>query len=176
MSSNRIVKPMIAALAVTLPAAAQQLQIPTIDICNSTSIAASALVQIGSRTDAQHAGTFRIEAKVTCSAQTRGIPTGTVTISELQMSDSTASVAIKGTTVEQLTSVGKHTPMAFLNGRCDWHGTPCRYWMLLTDNRQERDKGTRDIAAFVVLGTSGERLAYGAGPVSKGDIEVSSGQ
>src|SRR5437899_12899376 len=45
---------------------AQQPQIPTLQVCNETMVTGKALVKIASRTDATHAGTFRVAIDVKC--------------------------------------------------------------------------------------------------------------
>jgi len=156
------------------PIQAQQPQIPTLQVCNLTDVDGDATVRIAGRADARSSGTFRVQIKLKCDPARGGVPEGELVVSEISMSDSTIQVAFKGVVFEQVTSTGKHTPMAFLNGRCDWHGTPCRFWILLADNKQPDQRGTPDVIGFLVLDSLGHRMAYGAGPVVTGDIKVAS--
>jgi len=155
---------------------AQQIQVPPLQICNETKIVADAMVTIASRADATHKGTFEVQAKIVCGQATKGIPVGTLSVGNISLSDSTLNTAFVAKTIEQVTSAGKHSPMAFVSGLCDWHGTSCRYWLMLADNKGSQQKGTPDIAGFIVLDMKGARINYGAGPVVKGNIEVGSGQ
>ena len=91
------------------------------------------------------------------------------------MSDSSAGATITATTFEQVTSIGKHTPTAFINGRCkaaEING--CRFWLMIADNKGLDREGTPDIVSFLVVDGTGRRVAYGTGPVLKGDIKVTS--
>ena len=155
---------------------AQQIQIPPLQICNQTRIVADATVRIASRADANHAGMFEIQGKITCGQATKGIPQGALVVRNISLTDSTLNTAFVAKTIEQVTSAGKHSPMAFVSGLCDWHGTPCRYWIMLADNKGTAPKGTPDVAAFIVLDMKGSRINYGTGPAVKGDIDIDAGQ
>jgi len=153
-------------------AAAQQPQIPTIQTCNGTGARGKAIVKIDTRADAQHQGTFEIGIELKCDAG--GYPSGLVELSQVNMSDSIVQGTIVSTTIDQLTSTGKHTPTLYVNGRCRADGAPgCRFWLLIANNRPANtDKGTPDIVSFLVLNGSGHRVAYGTGPVVRGNLEV----
>ena len=80
-----------------------------------------------------------------------------------------------GTTTEfeQLISTGKHSPTAYLTGRCKTERfRGCRFWMMLADNKTEDEGGTPDVIGFLVFDGNGKRVAYGTGPVVQEDIEV----
>jgi hypothetical protein len=88
------------------------------------------------------------------------------------LSDSTI-LMINATTIEQMTSTGKHTPTIYLNGRCTTNtNAPCHYWLMLSDNKAANAKGTPDVVSVLVVDKLGKRLTYGTGPVSSGDIVV----
>ena len=84
---------------------------------------------------------------------------------------------LTSSTVEALSSTGKHSPAAYVMGRCDvqapegdFHG--CHYWITMADNGREGERGTPDIVGFLVLDGNGDRIAYGTGPVVEGNISV----
>jgi hypothetical protein len=151
------------------PVSAQQAQIPTLQVCNNTQINGSGVVKLTRRADAQHSGSFKIGIEVRCSPP--GYPTGGFSIN-IDMSDSNAQGIVKAVTVDQVTTVGKHTPTAYLNGRCDGGGVKgCRYWLMLADNGK-LGKDTPDVVGFLILDGSGNRAAYGTGPLADGDISI----
>ena len=167
----------------TLPG--QVPQIPTLQVCNLTpnmSIKStpSAKVTILSRVDnVPHNGTFTVSVSMSCDAN--GYPTGTLSISAISMSDSLVQGTITATTFEQLTSTGMATPTAYMNGRCTFATaagglTGCHYWILMADNKQLLTPvpvpTTPDIISFLVIDKSGKRIAYGTGPVTSGNIDI----
>jgi hypothetical protein len=157
---------------------AQQVQIPTLQVCNQTEVNGTGIVEIDRRQDAKSKGFFSVSTNLSCSSKT-GYPTGTLTINTLSMNDSVVNGPITEMSVEQITTTGKYTPTAYLNGRCkakDASGkniTGCKFWMMIADNNQTNPKGTADIVGFLVVDASGKRIAYGTGPLSSGDIYVS---
>jgi hypothetical protein len=137
-----------------------------------------ALVRIVSRSDATHTGTFDVTINLKCAPGGSGYPTGTLTI-KVDMNDSTAQGLITATSIEQVTSTGRVSPMAYVNGRCKAQTAAgqdipgCRFWLMLADNKRANDpKGTPDVIGFLVFDSSGKRVAYGTGPVLKGDVTV----
>ena len=96
---------------------AMQPQIPSLQTCNKTKIEGRAKVYIGSRSDAERPGVFGIVLEVKCHPRL-GYPRGKVELIELNMTDSWVHGAIVATTIDQVTSTGGHSPMAFLSGRC----------------------------------------------------------
>jgi hypothetical protein len=156
-----------------LPVRAQQPQIPTLQVCNDTSAKGRGVVKIDSRADAQHQGTFEIAVELKCDPKTPGYPAGSIQLSNISMSDSTLQGSIVATSIEQMTSTGKHTPTLYVNGRCKAEGVVgCRFWLMIADNRPTPEKGTPDIVGFLVFNGTGQRVAYGSGPVVKGDLQV----
>jgi hypothetical protein len=160
-------------LALGAPAAfAQQPQIPTLQVCNSTLAKGEGGVKINSRVDATHTGTFRVRLDLKCDPA-GGYPVGTLTIGAISMSDSIAQGHVTATTFEQVTSTGKHTPTLYVNGRCKAEGVRgCRYWLMIANNKKANTHGTPDVASFLVFDGTGKRVAYGTGPVVEGDLEV----
>jgi len=150
----------------------QQPQIPTLQVCNATGIRGSGVVRIDSRAQSGLNGTFRIKVELKCEPDGSGYPSGGLIIGSIQMSDSILG-DIKATTFEQITTTGKHSPTAYLNGRCEAREVKgCRFWMTIADNQREGAKRTPDIVGFLVMNGAGKRMAYGTGPLVEGDIQV----
>lgn len=152
---------------------AQQPQIPTLQVCNQTEAEGSATVKIVKRADASHHGSFKIDIKVKCDPAQSPYPTGDLQITTLSMSDSMISGSITGTSYEQVTSSGKHTPMVYINGRCTANQiSGCRFWLMIADNKPATGPGTPDIVSFLVFDGTGKRVAHGTGPVTDGNMFV----
>jgi hypothetical protein len=151
---------------------AQQPQIPTLQVCNSTKVEGKAAVKIGSRQDSMHPGIFDVRIEAKCDPGELPYPDGMLEI-QINMSDSLIQGLVKVTEFEQLTSTGKHSPTAYLTGRCKTERfRGCRFWMMLADNKTEDERGTPDVIGFLIFDGNGKRVAYGTGPVVKGDIDV----
>jgi hypothetical protein len=94
------------------------------------------------------------------------------------MNDSFIEGTIVASTFEQLTSTGKVTPTAYLNGRCSVDSATgsvpgCRYWIMFAHNNGIPGAlGTPDVVSFLVFNKIGQRVAYGTGPVVTGSISV----
>lgn len=146
---------------------AQQPQIPTCQVCNPTQVSGKASVKIDSQS-----GSFNISIDAKCTPP--GYPSlGTLVIEVINMSDCIAKGKIKCTTIDQMTSTGKHSPTVYLNGRCEGGDVKGgRFWLMIADNKKPGAKGTPDVVGFLVLDGSGKRVAYGTGPVVEGDIYV----
>jgi hypothetical protein len=158
-------------LGASAVARAQQPQIPTLQVCNLTKVEGKAAVQIVSRSDAIHSGVFKISIEVKCDPRGLPYPDGGFELA-VDMSDSLAQGTIVSETIEQLTSTGKHSPTAYLNGRCKAEQVPgCRYWLMLADNGREQE-GTPNVVGFLLFNGAGQRVAYGTGPVTDGDVAV----
>jgi len=162
-------------LLAAVSASAQQPQIPTLQVCNKTLATGKATVKINSRSDSLHSGVFALEIEVKCDPSGDGYPLGTVKFSGISMSDSTIQGTIAATTLEQVTTTGKHTPTLYLNGRCKAENVNgCRFWLLVADNKRDNVDGTPDVISFLVFDGTGKRVAYGTGPVIRGDVTVQS--
>jgi hypothetical protein len=174
LSNVKKILVLTAALAL-LPVAAfaQQAQIPSLQVCNKTFAQGVGTVKILSRSDILHSGSFVIRLDVKCEPAVDGNPTGTLLFAAIDMSDSAVGGNITATTIDQLTSSGKHTPTAWLTGRCQTAGVAgCRYWLMIADNG-DGSPDTPDIVSFLVFDNLGKRIAYGTGPVVDGDLFVS---
>ena len=158
-------------------ALAQQPQIPTLQVCNGTKANGKASVHLTARQDAAHTGDFTIHLDgVGCDPiNGDGFPAGSIGL-DLSLSDSSAT-NVTATSIEQLTTTGKHTPTMYLNGRCKAttsNGTvPCHYWLILVNNKPATSNtGTPDVVGFLVVDKTGKRITYGTGPVRAGDIDI----
>lgn len=158
-----------------------QPQIPSLQACNQTLARGAGQVKISNRADAFHSGTFVVRIDLKCDPAGTGYPTGALALTSLSMSDSTVQGAIVATTFEQVTSTGKHTPTIYLNGRCavkpastsETPITGCRYWLMIADNgRSSVQAGTPDVVSFLAFNGLGTRIAYGTGPLVKGDVVI----
>jgi len=166
---------------IAVPSHAQQAQIPSLQVCNKTRVSGRGQIHIASREDAIHTGVFKLKIKLQCAPNGSGYPAGGFSLST-DMSDSTVNGLIHSTSIEQVTTTGKHSPTAFLNGRCramkrSTAGalTPikgCRFWMMIADNKNPYQHGTQDVVSFLVMDGTGKRLAYGTGPLRGGDFNV----
>ena len=149
-----------------------QPQIPTLQVCNKTRADGRGIVKIDSRADAIHSGKFAISIQLKCDAD-NVYPTGSLLISDINMSDSIVQGTITATSFEQVTTTGKHTPTVFLNGRCTAANVRgCRFWLMIADNKRGDGAGTPDVVSFLVFDGNGQRIAYGTGPVLSGDLTV----
>lgn len=159
-------------LAVAAAALAQQPQIPTLQVCNGTKATGGATVHLTARTDALHSGDFTLKISAGCDPAGNGYPSGSIDMT-FNLSDSSIS-DLKVTSIEQMTTTGKHTPTMFLNGRCLANGgtIPCHVWLMISDNRQPNSSGTPDVIGVLVVDKTGKRITYGTGPTSSGDISV----
>lgn len=154
-------------------ALAQQAQIPSLQVCNETAVKGDGMVFLDQRQDAFHSGIFTIKIQLRCDPGGNGYPVGFVSM-EIDMSDSSL-VFLESEAFEQVTTTGKHTPTAYMNGRCrayDEAGNPvegCRFWLMVADNGREK---TPDVVGFLAFDGKGNRISYGTGPLVKGDIFV----
>jgi hypothetical protein len=161
---------------------AQAPQIPTLQVCNLSSgmvVAGGGTVFIAARATGGFLGDFSVKVSLSCDAN--GYPTGSLVIAGINMNDSTVQGNVIATTFEQLTSTGKVTPTAYLNGRCDYTdvtGAVARgghYWIMFAHNNTAptATAGTPDVVSFLVFDKTGKRIAYGTGPLRTGSIVVS---
>lgn len=153
---------------------AQQIpQIPTLQVCSPMKVEGEAKVEMTGRGLAPGIpGVFHVNIGVHLDpADPDGYAEGWLKI-YAEMSDTAQDeMVIYGVTFDQVTRVGKHTPTAYLSGRCEVPGyLGCRFWMMVADNGP--GWRTPDVIGFLVFDGKGMRLAYGTGPVVDGDIEV----
>jgi hypothetical protein len=167
-----------AAMWAATPAFAQQIQIPSSQVCNRTKLSANnAVVIVDTRAAAPLTGFFALRGNLNCDPAA-GVfyPTGTLGIFGISMNDSSIQGDVVFTTFEQLTSGGKVTPTLWLNGRCKAANVRgCHYWLMAVDNVRGRPVGrTFDVVSFLILDQNGKRAAYGTGNVVDGDVTISS--
>lgn len=151
------------------------IQIPNLHTSNRTKAEARARVFILRRQDGVHAGEFTVQGTLSFNPLTDAYPSGSLNI-RVDLTDSARGTFVVKT-VEQLDTTGKHTPTVFATGRCsadiDQKAVGCRYWLMMADNKREREEQTPDVISFLIYDRNGRRVAYGTGPVSKGDVLVS---
>jgi hypothetical protein len=147
-------------------------QIPSIQVCNVAKGSGEAYVHLTRRADVTNAGDFKVAFKAKCSPP--NYPIGQVELS-MSLSDNSTNF-MRSTTVDEITSTGRHTPVLYMKGRCmaKWSKktvTGCQYWIQFTDNG-ELGHDTPDIVSFLILNGLGQRIAYATGPIVDGDILV----
>ena len=153
------------------------LQIPNLFISSKSAAKGKALVGIKKRQDPTHAGEFTVTLSIGFNPAVDDYPSGSIQI-EIDLNDSLKCVAI-AKTIEQINSMGKATPTLFVTGRCvvdPKENSPmprgCRYWLMVADNSRDEHQETPDIIGFVIYDRAGKRVAYGTGPVKKGNVTV----
>lgn len=166
----------IGAACITAPASAQQIQLPTLQVCNATKLSANAFVIVDTRAGTPYTGFFHLRGSLYCDpAGSTVYPTGALGLYGINMSDSTILGDIAFTTFDQVTSGGKHTPTMWVSGQCKAANVRgCHYWLMAVDNVRGQPVGrTFDVVSFLVLDETGKRVAYGTGNVVDGDLQVS---
>jgi hypothetical protein len=154
------------------------IQIPNFHISDKSKIIGSGNVALlPNRKDATHTGIFGVKVDVSFDPGSDNYPVGAVRI-DVDLTDSFKGKA-DSTSIEQVNTFGKHTPTSVITGRCmvtlSTTGTAplgCRFWLLIANNKTPSQQGTADVVGFVVYDRSGNRVAYGTGPL-QGDMEVS---
>lgn len=161
-----------AVLGLSTPARAQQVQIPTLQVCNRTAVTGEGGVEIVSRGDAAFSGTFKLRIKLRCPSPPDAYPDGGFEM-DIDMNDSAIQGTVASLSIEQLSTTGRRTPTAFLNGRCkaekhfNHQGEQiqpervkgCRFWMMIADNKKEEENETHDVMSFLILDGQGNRMA-----------------
>jgi hypothetical protein len=175
MKKTLIFVPLLAILGLSQ---AQQPQIPSLQVCNPSQVGGGGDAQINTRTPPS--GKFSIRLEVKCDPGSSPYATGSLTL-KIDMSDSVLGTIIISpnslkTGFDQLTTTGKHSPTAYMTGRCQSDTTPafkgCRIWLMVADNNQGQ-QGTPDVVGFLVFDGAGVRRAYGTAAIRSGDIKVS---
>jgi hypothetical protein len=167
----------LGAAIIAKPSLAQQIQIPTLQVCNATKLSANAFVIVDSRAGGSFTGFFHLRGKLYCDPASGAVyPSGALGLFNVNMSDSAILGDIEFTTFDQVTSGGKHTPTMWVSGQCKAANVRgCHYWLMAVDNVPGQPIGkTFDVVSFLVLDENGQRVAYGTGNVVDGDLNVSS--
>jgi hypothetical protein len=150
------------------------IQVPNLHTSNRTLARSKAEVFILARKGGSQTGTFAVEGYLKFNPLTDDYPVGNMTI-RVDLLDS-AKGAFQVKTVEQLDTTGKRTPTVFATGRCfgdvGAKAVGCRYWLMMADNKAANAAQTPDIISFLIYDRNGKRIAYGSGPVVKGDVSV----
>ena len=150
--------------------------VPALHVSTISKVKGSAKIFIQSRKDVAHSGVFSIELAVSFDPAVDDYPGGTLVI-KADLSDS-AVATFSATSVELINAFGKHNPTVVLPGSCKLEmnaGTVpkgCRYCVIIASNKLASATGTPDVVGFVINDRSGNRVAYGTGPVQSGDVEV----
>ena len=166
-----------AAAITTSPAFAQQIQVPSLQVCNATKLSSNAFVIIDTRAGAPYTGFFSLRGSLSCNPAAGTIyPSGVLGIYGISMNDSTIQGDVAFTTFEQVTSGGKYTPTMWVSGRCKAANVKgCHYWLMAVDNVPGQVVGrTYDVISFLILDENGKRIAYGTGNVVDGDLKIGS--
>lgn len=135
-------------------------------------------VIISGRKDTINSGLFSFKIAVKFNSIVDNYPKGSLEITT-DLTDSLKGV-FTATSIEMLNLFGKHNPSIFLTGRCDVKPSEhskiakgCKFWVIISGHRSADENGrTPDIIGFEVHDRNGNRIAYGTGPVSSGDIVV----
>jgi hypothetical protein len=150
-------------------------QLPTVQSCNKTQVKGQGKAFLPARADlpAGLSGAFAFTiSSITCDPA-NGYATGNILIS-LDLTDS-VSGTVTSTVLDQVTTVGKNTPTAYLSGRCTASPTPipgCRFWVMVADNKQAQGQASADIISLVLFDGAGKRVAHATGAVRDGDFTV----
>jgi hypothetical protein len=152
--------------------------VPDMHTSSQSGVKGKGTIKIDQRADGAHLGSVSISVDISYSP-----PNQYPVLNDLQMdinlSDSLIC-SVKASTVEQISSVGKHTPTVYLTGRCGIKAgerttlptKACRYWLLIANNKPPEKRMTPDIISFLVYNCNGTVIAYGTGPLVDGDIKV----
>lgn len=159
----------------------QQTQVPSTLVANTTSIKGRGAVSILPQGNAQRAGSFEFNIGVSFDPQQDDFPAGvfdlTIRLRDMRTESNTV-VYVTNLGIMQATSVGQFTPTGFIYAKCDVLDSGKKtlakgyLWMMLVDNKKERDRGTPDIVQIILLDKSGSRIATACGPLEKGDVVV----
>jgi hypothetical protein len=147
------------------------IQIPNLHTSNKTrSVVRKATVFIRRRKAGVLSGEFTVSGTLQFNPVTDAYPSGNLTI-KVDLTDS-ETAEFKTTSIEQLDTTGRDTPTVYASGRClaDIKQKGCRYWIMLVDNKRPNEEGVPDVISFLIFDRTGKRVAYGTGPVLKGDV------
>lgn len=148
--------------------------IPAFHISDKTRVKGDGKIFIASRQDALSGGTFTVKADVQFDPAVDSYPIGNLSI-ETDMSDG-AKTLFKSSSVELINSYGKHNPTAVLTGRCEAAASAgikgARFWLMIANNSNGGVTGTPDIVGFAIHDRTGNRIAYGMGPLQAGNFDI----
>lgn len=152
--------------------------IPALHVPTPASLEGSGEVFISHRKDGLHTGIFSVQINVRFDPALGPYPTGTL-ILKCNLSDSVKG-AFVATSIELVNSYGKHTPTAFITGKCNMDSSEgqnfkgLRFWLMVANNKMGNDlpTATPDVVGFAIHDNKGAQVAYGTGPMSRGNIKV----
>lgn len=151
------------------------IQIPDMHVSNPTKAKGKGIVLLPNRKDATHAGAFTLVIDVHFAPATDTYPViGQLTLTKIDLVDSTIQGDVIATTIEQISSWGKYTPTLVVAGRCDVKANlekplvGCRYWLLLALNRSQ----AADVVSYIVYDRKGVRVSHATGAVSDGKFDI----
>jgi hypothetical protein len=157
-------------------AVGQHPQIPTLQVCNANLVAAGTgrtrITGQISGAPTPRSGDVSIAMNTRCEPTAEaGYPTGLI---EMNFSLHNSSISrLKTTSIEQMMTTGKDTPIAVLSARCITdNNRRCHLWLMVVDNKRPGFQGTPDSMSFIVLDTTGRRIAHGMAPLTQGDFTV----
>jgi hypothetical protein len=151
---------------------AQQLAPLPLKQCHDLAIAGKMAGILPSRQDAQHSGRFEVTVDLHCRGET--VELRNLEIHPQDLTDTKVQrVRAEGGGIDYVGSIGRAVaPTVFIAGRCissgDLPGPNCRFWLMLVSNLHK----SPDLVAFAVADNNGQRLAYGAGPVGEGGVDI----
>ena len=126
-----------------------------------------------SRRDAEHSGRFDASISLTCKAGGTKIDFTNLEIHPQELADTKLDKTVYGRSIDYVASIGQAaTPTVLIAGKCGQPAGPpdpdCRFWLMFVDNRGK----TSSLVAFLVSDGAGQRLAYGAGPIDQGAVDI----
>jgi hypothetical protein len=158
--------------AMGIGANAQALPSPPLKPCHDLHVSGKMDGLWESRRDAQHPGRFEVTIDLSCSDS--GTEIYNLEIHPQELTDTKLNDVVYGKSVDYVASIGQAaTPTVFIAGNCGQPGSSpdpnCKFWLMFVDNGQR----AKDLVAFLVSDGTGQRLAYGAGPIDVGDVSIS---
>jgi hypothetical protein len=148
--------------------------IPAFQVSNKRLATGEGTIFIASRAAPTFAGTFSVNIAVQFDPAADLYPAGTLSLT-VDMNDGAKGV-FKSTTIEVINAYGKVSPTIYVSGQCSANCVPiakgCRYWLLISNNKQAGAQGTPDVVGFAIHDRDGNLVAYGTGPVKNGAFKV----
>ncbi len=157
-------------------------QIPTSQPCNNSEVnVANAEVfilcrQLTSPTNPSQnrTGVFTVNGAAKFNPATMSYPIMSTNFRiNVSLTDSTSGT-FNCTTIEQLARWGKTNPTIWLSGHCQGpHLDGCRYWLMIVGSIEGPDPRLFKIISFIIFNKEGNPIAYGTGPVRRGNVRIS---
>ena len=159
--------------AISMGVNAQAIPPPPLKPCQDLAVMGKMNGVWESRRDNEHSGRFDISISLTCKAGGTKIDFTNLEIHPQELADTKLDKAVYGKSIDYVASIGQAvTPTALIGGKCGQPAGPpdpdCRFWLMFVDNQGK----TSSLVAFLVSDGAGQRLAYGAGPIDQGGIDI----